>query len=82
MEPAWYEIRVESELDTRWREWFGGLGIAYDAEYDETVLRGELVDQPALFGVLGMVRDLGLTLVAVERMGQPQEARPLWSPLQ
>ena len=67
MEPAWYEIRVEKELDVRWAEWFGGLGIEYNANGDETILRGVMVDQCALFGVLGKVRDLGLTLVAVQR---------------
>ncbi len=62
-----YEIRVEKELDGRWRTWFGDLEIVYAADSDETILRGELVDQSALFGVLGRVRDLGLTLVGVAR---------------
>ena len=66
-EPAHYEIRVAEHLDKRLAEWFGELEIINAAESDETILRGEMVDQPALFGVLGKIRDLGLTLISVQR---------------
>jgi hypothetical protein len=36
---------------------------------DHTLLRGSLPDQAALHGVLGRIRDLGLTLIAVETSG-------------
>ncbi len=64
--PAHYEIHVSEHIDERWSEWFGGLEVVY-AESGGTTLRGEMLDQPALFGVLGTVRDLGLTLVSVQR---------------
>jgi hypothetical protein len=35
---------------------------------------GLLADQPALYGVLAKVRDLGLCLISVRRLG-PGEAR-------
>ncbi len=70
-EPAPYEIRIAEQLDPRWTEWFGGLEIVYAADGDETILRGEMADQPALFGVLGKVRDLGLTLISVQRLQPP-----------
>ena len=70
-----YEIRVQGRLDQRWSDWFDGLAITYDAE-DNTVLRGPLVDEAALHGVLIKVRDLALPLLAVNRVeavGSEQE---------
>jgi hypothetical protein len=67
-DPASYEIHVAEYLDERWTKWFGDLEIAHSAESGETILRGEMRDQPALFGVLGKVRDLGLTLISVQRL--------------
>jgi hypothetical protein len=66
-EPAPYEIRVAEHLDERWARWFGEMEIQHMVESDETILRGVMADQPALFGVLGRIRDLGLTLVSVQR---------------
>ena len=67
----WYEIRVQGHLDQYWSEWFEWLTISYDVD-DNTVLRGPLVDEAALHGVLIKVRDLALPLLAVNRIdGQP-----------
>jgi hypothetical protein len=63
----WYEIRVQGHLDPRWSEWFNGLTMTYDSD-DTTVLRGPLVDEAALHGVLIKVRDLALPLLAVNRI--------------
>ena len=62
-----YEIRVQGRLDQRWSTWFDGLFISYEGE-DITVLRGSLVDEAALHGVLIKVRDLALPLLAVCRV--------------
>ncbi len=67
-EPAHYEIRVAEHFDERLAAWFGGVEIINTSEFDGTILRGEMVDQSALFGVLGKIRDLGLTLIAVQRL--------------
>jgi hypothetical protein len=61
-----YEIRVQGQLDQHWSAWFNGLAISYDAD-GNTVLRGPLVDEAALHGVLSKVRDLALPLLAVSR---------------
>jgi hypothetical protein len=58
-------ITVKGHLDQRWSAWFGGLTITH-RENGETVLIVHLPDQAALHGVLTMVRDLGLALIAVE----------------
>ena len=61
-----YQIRVRGRLDSAWSEWFDGLTITHDAGGD-TTLAGELIDQAALHGVLSKVRDLGLSLLAIDR---------------
>ncbi|MBN1310866.1 MAG: hypothetical protein JXB30_05540 [Anaerolineae bacterium] len=61
-----YEIRVEGHLATDWSDWFEGLTIRQTSS-GETVFSG-LLDQAALHGVLARVRDLGLVLVAVNRV--------------
>jgi hypothetical protein len=62
-----YEFRVQGRLDQRWSTWFDGLTISYEGE-DVTVLRGPLVDQAALHGILIKVRDLALPLLSVNRV--------------
>jgi hypothetical protein len=70
--PARYEIRVDGVLDGRWAAWFGGLQVNSDGT--QRAISGLLADQPALHGVLAKVRDLGLCLISVRRLG-PGEAR-------
>jgi len=69
-----YEIRLNGHLDDRWAEWFEGLTIALE-ENGDTLLTGPLVDQAALHGSLRKVRDLGLSLVSVNRI-QSNETHP------
>lgn len=67
---ARYQIRVQGHLDQQWSDWFNGLTIVHDAP-DETMLTGPVADQAALFGLLTRIRDLGLTLLAVNRAEDP-----------
>jgi hypothetical protein len=59
-----YHIRVKGHLDQRWSAWFDNMTISNEAN-GEAVLRGPLVDQAALHGVLIKIRDRGLPLIAV-----------------
>jgi hypothetical protein len=59
------EIRVKGHLDEgRWSSWFLGMSVSREAG-DETVIAGPIADQAALYGLLIMVRDLGLPLLEV-----------------
>ena len=69
--PTCYQIRVRGTLDPHWSDWFDGMAIVYDASGD-TLLRGPLADQAALYGMLHRIRDLGLVLLAVVRL--PEDA--------
>ena len=68
-QPALYQIRVQGHLSDRWVARFDGLKIENQPN-GEAVLSGLLADQSALHGVLGRIRDLGLTLVAVNRIAE------------
>lgn len=72
-EPAWYELRVESVLDSCWAYSFDGLQIS--SEGRETVISGLVPDQSALHGLLAKICDLGLCLISVRRAG-PHDDRP------
>ena len=65
--PEVYEIRFEGRLGADWSGWFDGLTVA-DQPGGETVLRGPVVDQAALYGILVRIRDLGLPLISVRRL--------------
>lgn len=69
--PARYEIRIDGVLDRRWADWLGGMQV--NSHGTQTVILGLLADQPALHGVLAKIRDLGLCLISVRRLG-PDEA--------
>ncbi len=65
MPASMYRIRVRGQLRPEWSEWFGGLAVLPEANGD-TTLAGCVADQAALYALLARVRDLGLTLLAVD----------------
>jgi hypothetical protein len=72
--PKLYEIRIAGHLSQSWAARFEALSMRHDPE-GETVLRGSL-DQAALHGVLIRIRDLGLKLVSVNRIGALDDTPP------
>ncbi|MEZ4865559.1 MAG: hypothetical protein R3C14_29885 [Caldilineaceae bacterium] len=66
-EPDWIEIRIKGHLADRWANWFAGLTITLTANGD-TLLTGPVIDQAALYGLLRKVQDLGMPLLAVNRV--------------
>ena len=62
-----YEIRLKGHLDARWAAWFDGLTLTQDTD-GTTAIRGPVVDQAALHGLIQKVRDIGLPLVSVTRV--------------
>lgn len=59
-----YEIRLQGRLASGFSEWFEGFQI--ELQKVETVLKGEIIDQAELHGLLRRVRDLGIPLVSVK----------------
>jgi hypothetical protein len=63
---AIYRIRVRGHLLEQWSDWFGLC--VYNRPDGDAELRGILPDQAALHAVLRQICNLGLTLIAVERV--------------
>ena len=60
-----YRIQIKEQLDRQWAAWFDGMALIH-ADDGTTILEGRLVDQAALYGLISKLRDLGLTLIAVQ----------------
>ena len=70
-----YEIRLEGRLDDRWTTWFDGLALTHDSD-GTTTLRGDVVDQAALHGLLQKLRDLGIPLISLTPVEAPTTEGP------
>ena len=68
-----YEIVIDGHLSARWEAWFDGFTIANEAD-GTTVLRGLVVDQAALHGLLQRLRDLGIPLISLTPVEDPTTA--------
>jgi hypothetical protein len=68
-------IRVKGMMDEGWSEWFEDFEITYRGS-DETVLTGQVPDQAAFYGLIGKLRDLGIQLIAVNSIEQPDQKKP------
>ena len=78
-QPMVYQIRLEGYLGDQWTGWFGDLVITLE-ENGDTLLTGPVPDQAALFGLLKMVRDLGLQLISVNRLDTGNQDRSTGKP--
>jgi hypothetical protein len=65
-----YRIVVRSELGEKYACAFEGMRM--ETEEGQTILSGEVKDQPHLFGILERLNGLGLELLSVEAL--PEEA--------
>lgn len=63
-----YIFRLAGHLDRRWERAFDGFTLSHrfdQAQRPVTLMAGAVADQSALYGVLGRLRDLGVTLISV-----------------
>lgn len=78
--PARYRIAIQGRLDEQWVSYFDGMTISTDSidrDFTQTTLTGVVIDQSALHGLLNHIRDLGLPLLLVERIGEDLRGDPL-----
>jgi hypothetical protein len=67
-----YRIVVQSELSNRYAVAFEGMEM--ETKNGDTILTGEVIDQPHLYGILSRINGLGLKLVSVQAL--PEDALP------
>ena len=67
-----YRIVARSELSDRYAVAFEGMEM--ETKHGETILTGEVIDQPHLFGILDRINGLGLELLSVQAL--PEDAHP------
>jgi hypothetical protein len=70
--PARYVFRVEGHLDAHWSAWFDDLEVSHQDD-GTTTLAGVVQDQARLHGLLTKIRDLGVTLIQLDVLKDPDE---------
>jgi len=68
-----YRFRIKGHLVAHCADWFDGMTITR-LDNGEALIEGLVVDQAALHGMLNHIRDLGLPLLAVERLEPGDES--------
>jgi hypothetical protein len=71
-QPLHYRITIQGHLHPRWSEWFENLTITQQPD-GTTTLSGVLVGQAALYGLIIKLRDMGLSLLALQSLKSNQE---------
>ena len=61
-----YRIVVRSKLCERYASAFEGMMM--ETKDGQTILIGEIIDQPHLFGILDRINGLGLELLSVQAL--------------
>ena len=64
-----YEIRIKGRVSEQLLSVFEGMEASEQSV--ETVLRGPVADQAALYGLLDRIQALGLELIEVRRLSEP-----------
>lgn len=75
-----YEIRLAGHFDSKWSDWFEGFTLTNKAD-GSTALRGPVMDQAALHGLLRRVGDLGVTLISINILDDDAVAQHPGPPL-
>lgn len=57
-----YTIRIRGTIDERHLRWFEEVQMS-SLPHGETLIKGRMADQSALFGILNRLRDLNLKLL-------------------
>jgi hypothetical protein len=65
---TFYRIVIRSELTNRYASAFEGMEM--ETKNGQTILTGDVKDQPHLFGILDRLNSLGLELLSVQAFSE------------
>jgi hypothetical protein len=70
----YYIIRIKDHLDVAWQSKFDDLSLQHE-DAGTTLLSGNIPDQPALYGIVLKLSQMGVTLLSLqaEERGQPED---------
>lgn len=73
--PKLYELRVNGRLGRESASWFEDMTLAVDESTSpvQTIIQGLIRDEAALYGLISRIRDLGLTLLSVNRIEKEED---------
>jgi len=67
--PGVYQLVVDGELSDRFASLFEGM--RFESDDGTTSITGPVLDQAQLFGLMNQTQELGLVLLSVQRMREP-----------
>jgi hypothetical protein len=76
-QPAYYRILIQGRLPANWNDFFGEMSQTVSTGedgYPTTIISGEVSDQSSLHGMLRHIRDLGLPLLEIKVLSEPQSS--------
>ena len=73
--PKLYELRVDGRLGRESAFWFEDMTLTVDESTSlvQTIIQGDIRDEAALYGLISRIRDLGLTLLSVNRVEKEED---------
>ena len=71
----WYEVEVEGQINPDWFDCLDGWEIT-PLLNGNTLLAGQIVDQPALHGLFARIRDLNLKIISLKKSVCPHSDEP------
>jgi len=67
----WYEVEVEGQFSSSWFNWLEGWKIT-PLPSGNTLLYGQVIDQPALHGLFARIRDMNIKIISLKISSHPQ----------
>jgi hypothetical protein len=66
-----YEIELEGKINPGWFDWLDGWEITILSN-GNTLLYGQIIDQPALHGLFARIRDMNIKIISLNKSTRPQ----------